>query len=493
MEVLAVLHHILPGHNGADGGGIGGGAADALFLQGPDKGGLGVPGRGLGELLVGLGGRALELLALLQVGQRRGDLVGLLVLALFIDRQEAGELHLGPAGLEDITGALHLDAHAVIDGGGHLAGQEPAPDELIQAELLGGQVLLDGLGGELHVGGTDGFVGVLGSRLGLEPAGSGGQILLTVPGGHEGAGGGDGLLGDAQGVGTHVGDQTHGAFPFDVHAFVELLGDGHGPAGTHVQLPAGLLLEGAGDERRSGGTAFVLALDVADGEGRVSDALQNLIHLLLGLKLHLLFPAPELGLEGSKVGGNAVKGGLQGPVFLRHKGPDLGLPLGHQSCGHGLDAAGGQAPADLLPQQGGQLIAHDPVQDAAGLLGVHQVLVDLPGSSNALGNDLFRDFVEGDPAGLGVRQIQQLLQVPGNGFSFPVRVGCQVHLLAGVGGVLQRSDGLLLSFDGLVVRLEAVFQIHAHLALGQVADMPHGGQHLVAGPQIFSDGLCLGR
>ena len=69
MEVLAVLDHILPVHNGGDGGGVGGGPADPLLLQGPDEGGLGVPGGGLGELLLGLGGRLGQGLPLLEVGQ----------------------------------------------------------------------------------------------------------------------------------------------------------------------------------------------------------------------------------------------------------------------------------------------------------------------------------------------------------------------------------------------------------------------------------------
>ena len=63
--------------------------------------------------------------------------------------------------------------------------------------------------------------------------------------------------------------------------------------------------------------------------------------------------------------------GVQGPVLLRLKGLDLPLPVVHHPGGHGLDPPGGEASADLLPQQGAQLVAHDAVQNPAGLLGVH--------------------------------------------------------------------------------------------------------------------------
>ena len=47
---------------------------------------------------------------------------------------------------------------------------------------------------------------------------------------------------------------------------------------------------------------------------------------------------------------------------------------------------------------GAELIAHDAVQNAAGLLGVHQILIDGPGVVHALGDHLVGDLVEGDPA-----------------------------------------------------------------------------------------------
>ena len=184
---------------------------------------------------------------------------------------------------------------------------------------------------------------------------------------------------------------------------------------------------------------------------------------------------------------------LDGPVLLGLEGPNLLLPLHHQAGGHRLHPAGGQAPADLLPQQGGELIAHDPVQNAPGLLGVHQILVDGPGLGDGLVDHLLGDLVKGHPVGLVVGDVQQLLQMPGDGLPLPVRVGGQIDFAALLGRLLQVADGVLLALDGLVVGLKAVFHVHAQLALGQVPDMAHGRLHLIPRSKVFPDGLGLGR
>ena len=93
---------------------------------------------------------------------------------------------------------------------------------------------------------------------------------------------------------------------------------------------------------------------------------------------------------------------VQCPVLLGDEFLYFLFPLGHQAHGHRLHPARGEAPADLLPQQRREAIAHDAVQHAPGLLGVHQVLVDVPGSGDALLHHLFGDLIKGDPAGLGV-------------------------------------------------------------------------------------------
>ena len=184
---------------------------------------------------------------------------------------------------------------------------------------------------------------------------------------------------------------------------------------------------------------------------------------------------------------------VQGPVLLGDEGLDVGLPLAHHPGGHGLDPPGGKTPADLLPQQGGDLIAHDAVQHPARLLGVHQIHIDGPGVGDGVVDHLLGDLVEGHPVGLVVRDAQHLLQVPGDGLALPVGVGGEEHFLALLGGFFQLVNELFLALDGLVVQFKAVLHVHAQLALGQVAHVAHGGLHLIARAQIFADGLGLRR
>ena len=74
----------------------------------------------------------------------------------------------------------------------------------------------------------------------------------------------------------------------------------------------------------------------------------------------------------------------------------------------GLDTACGQTPPDLFPQQRGKLVAHDSVQNPPRLLGVHQIIVDIPGVADRLLDHLLGDFVKGHPLRLPVGKVQQL-------------------------------------------------------------------------------------
>ena len=410
MEVLPLLADIAPVQDGGDRGGVGRGPADALLLHGPDEGGVGIVGGGQGEVLVPAEGLQRQDLALAHGGQGGLLLALLLVLALLVNGGVAGELQAGGAGPEAVLPVEDLHADAVIDGVGHLTGQKAAPDEPIEPVLLPGEAGLHVLRRPADVAGPDGLVGVLGVGLGLVVVGLGGIVRLAVAAEDKVLGGGDGLLTDAQRVGTHVGDKAHTALALDVHALVELLGDGHGPPGGHAQLAGGLLLQGGGGEGRRGGALLVRPLHALDGEDAVLRLPDHGVHLRLRAELRFLAVLPVVaGGKGRLPGLPAQKLRVQGPVLLRLEGVDLPVPVVHHPGGDGLHPSGGEAPLDLLPHHRGDLIAHQPVQDAPGLLGVHQVLVDVPGGPDALQHHVLRDLVEGHPPGLLVRQVQKLL------------------------------------------------------------------------------------
>ena len=349
-----------------------------------------------GEALQGQG------LPLLELRQGGFLLLFFLVLALLVDGGIASEFQAGGAGPEVVAPGPDLHGDTVVHGVGHLASHVAAPNEFIEPVLFPRQVRLQVLRGPADVAGADGLVSVLGIGLGLIAVGFG--VGVPVAAQDERLGLRQGLLAEAQGVGTHIGDEAHGALPGDVHALVELLGDGHSPPGGHAQLPGSLLLHGGGGKRGRGAALLVGALHALHREGGMLRLLDHRVHF--GLALQFRLPAVLPVVAGGEGLVPAQEAGVQGPVFLGLERLDLPLPVVHHPGGHGLDPPGGEATADLLPEEGAQLVAHQAVQDAPGLLGVHQVLVNGPGGLDALLDHLFCNLVEGHPLGLLVRQVQ---------------------------------------------------------------------------------------
>ena len=206
MEPLVLLIHIFPVLNGGHNGGIGGRTAYALFLHGLDQRGLRIPGRGLGKVLLLPDVRGLGPVTLEKFRQGAAHSLGLLVLALLVHRQEAVEFHALVGGTEGMSGTPGVDGYRIIQGICHLGGQEPAPDQLIQPVLVLGEAPLNPFRVQLHMGGTDGLVGILGTGLGLEGMEAPIVVGSTVPALDETLRRSHGLIAEPQGVGTHIGD-----------------------------------------------------------------------------------------------------------------------------------------------------------------------------------------------------------------------------------------------------------------------------------------------
>ena len=128
-----------------------------------------------------------------------------------------------------------------------------------------------------------------------------------------------------------------------------------------------------------------------------------------GIHLGFVFQLPLFGIAmvvGFEYAGliQQLQLRFQRPVFLRLECTDLIFPIHNQTGGNRLDTTGRQASADLLPQQRRQLIAYDPVQDTACLLGIHQVIVDGTGVGNRLRHHPLGNFIKGNTPGLFLRQ-----------------------------------------------------------------------------------------
>ena len=395
-------------------------------------------------------------------------------------------------GPEHVIAAGGLDGNGVIEGVGHLAGHKPAPDQLIEPVLVLGQISGNGLRVQAHIAGADGFVGVLGGIFRLELPVRAVVIGRAVTAGDKLLGCLQRVVGQTGGVGTHIGNQTQRTLAGDVDALIQLLGNGHGAFGGHIQLPGRLLLEGGSNERRRGGTLLFGPLDAGHGEAALLQRGHHRLDFLDILQFPLFGVAVEPGLELAGLA-HPLQHHVQCPILLGLKGADFVLPVHHHAGGHRLDPSGGQAPTDLLPKQGAQLIAHNAVQNAPGLLSVHQIVINATGRFNGLGDHIFRNLIERHPQCLLIGDVQQSFQMPGNGLAFPVRVGCQIDVLAALGRFFQIGNDRFLALHGDIVGFKIIFKIDAHLAFGQVPQVTHAGLDLILGPQILANGFGLGR
>ena len=357
-----------------------------------------------------------------------------------------------------------------------------------------------------------GLLGVAG--LGGKLAGAGAEVVLAVLLADAAAGGVDRLVAEVHRVGAHVGDET---------ALVEALGRAHGFPGREPQLAVGLLLQGAGGERRHGlshrglllygghlpGIGLHLDLELA-GLGLAQQP-----HLAAGLKGAgalievgasgdpLPFQMAELGLKASFA---LLQPGLEVPVAAAAESPAGPLALHEQAHCHRLNPAGAQPPRHLFPQQRRKGVTHQPIEDAPGFLGMHQLHIEVAGVLESPADGLFGDLVKHHALHrhLGAEQLQQ---VPADRFPLPVFVSCQQQLVGALEGILELLDHLFLVLRHHVEGLEVGGGVDAEIGplltlvsrrnltgvIGQVADVPHRGFHLEVLGKEAADGAGLRR
>ncbi len=138
----------------------------------------------------------------------------------------------------------------------------------------------------------------------------------------------------------------------------------------------------------------------------------------------------------------------------------LALALHDDPGGHRLHAARRQLRHDLLPQHGGDLVAVEAVEDAAGLLGVDQVLVEVAQVLHGRADRRLGDLVEDHPAHRDLR-LERLQQVPGDGLALAVGVGGEQELVDRLQRVLELGDLALLLRRDDVERGELVVDVDA--------------------------------
>ena len=401
-----------------------------------------------------------------------------------------------PLRLEEALARLDFDVRDGEDGRVHLARDEPAVDQLVELELVDREAVADPLGGQAEVGRPYRLVRLLRglARGVLERLG--GQIAVAVLVLDQFPDALERLLRDAEAVRPHVGDQADRPGPVHVDPLVQLLGDHHRPLAGEPEPDRPLLLEGARLERRIG---LVLLLRLLDPGDRVGRRRQGVVHgagvdLVPGLEL-LAFPLGQGRLKAVGFGPRARRADRRGdpPVFLRDERPDLLLAVGDQPDRDRLHPPGAQVPGDLAPQQGADLVTHEPVEEPPRLLRVDQVHVDRADVLERLLDGAVGDLVERDPAHPLVGESQGHLEVPGDGFPLAVGVGREVDDV-GLGGLLlQFGDGRLLLVGDEISGLVAVRHVDADVPalFGEVADVPHARLDHVTRTEELVDRLGL--
>ncbi|MCY1518680.1 hypothetical protein D9M68_534030 [compost metagenome] len=434
-------------------------------------------------------------------------------------RQDAGvavELEDAALGAQFELAGSDADAGGQVLGRRHLAGDELAPDQVVEA--LGITLHAGQLGRlEVDVGRADGLVRFLGAFLARIEVRLGRQVFLAELAVDEATHHVDGVGREVGRVGTHIGD---------VAGLVETLGHHHGLLHAEAEAVARRLLQGGGNEGRgrTTGGRFVLAL--GDRIGRRLELLQGRHGLGFVQRLEgLAILASHLEAHLGALGGAEVS--VHFPVLFRHEGADLALALHHQLHRHRLHTAGGQAAGDLLPEQRRDHVAHHAVEEAARLLGVDAVDIEVAGLGEGLLDGLLGDLVEHHALVAAVIATDRFPQVPGDGLPFAVQVGCEIDGVGILGQAAQLFDHLLLAGKDLVLGLPAMVRVDTHagdqLALGlllggqgrslgsglatlgrllggtgrttgrQVTDVADARLHHVLVAQVLVDGLGLGR
>ena len=196
-----------------------------------------------------------------------------------VPEHRAGRAQDGEVG-RAVPPRLDLDRRHVAHRRRHLRGHEAVPDQPVELQLVRLHVAGDGLGRKLQRGGPYGLVRVLDVLLLLVAPRLRGQARLPVGRADVLAHRDERLVGDADGVGPHVGDEADRAELADRLALVEPLGEGHGLADREADRAGRRLLQLRGGEGRGRVLAPLAGLDRRDAQGGGVDVR---LHLLGGL------------------------------------------------------------------------------------------------------------------------------------------------------------------------------------------------------------------
>ncbi len=516
----AELEHVLAGEDRVDDRRVGARPADAHLLQRPGQRGFAVAIRRLRRVALRLQRRAPQRLAQRNRRQHRLAIgqIGLGIVRAFDVRPEiAGKLDRLADGLERRPVDLDADGDAVSAGVGHLAGDRPLPDQVVELELVGTEASAERFREvEIVAGGPNRLVGLLRVlHLRLIHARRRRQVFVAVLRSDQTPGRLDRHRGQRGRVGSHVRD---------VAVLVKALGHLHRVPGGESVLAVRLLLQRAGRKGRIGARACTVCLPgsppgmatersrssqfrrltlVEQQQSRILQVAGGRIEVAAGRDLS----APhrdQLGLEGRAA--RLGEASQQVPERGRLKGHPLSLTLDDQPYRDALHPAGRKPRADLPPQKWGYVVAIKAINDSPHLLGAHQIVVNLPRTLQRVEDRFLGDFVE-DESMDGHPGMQDFAEVPTDGFSFAIFIRGQKQFAGPFQQTLEFANLLAFGVWNDVNRFKAVVYIDSQIgpvlflvlfgdflgALRQVADMADACLDRVTAAQKLADGPGFGR
>ena len=354
----------------------------------------------------------------------------ILLFSFTVNLQETCKTQSGTGSAETVFPRCQFYRQRVIQRRTHLTGNKAFPDQFIKTILIFGQRVFDTVRCSVYVCRADGFVSILCFPFGFIYNTF--RIYIFLSKGvldvfHCGC---ISFIGNTEGIGTDIRNQTDSAFPFDIHAFIQLLGDHHGFLCGHVQVLAGFLLHGTCCKRCNGlflsGACFYFChfkfLAFQTFQYCICFRFIGKFHFFIALAIEFCFKSFTCFV---------CQLCSQCPIFFGNKVSDFFFSVTDQTQGDRLYTAATEAFFHLFPQQIADGIANDSVQYTSCLLCIYQIHIDFSGLCDGFFNSRFGDFIECDSADIFFFfQIQCVKQMPADGFPFTVRVSCEINFIS---------------------------------------------------------------
>ena len=238
----------------------------------------------------------------------------------------------------------------------------------------------------------------------------------------------------------------------DLDALVELLGDHHRLRRREAELPRRVLLEGRGDEGRRRVLAPLAPVDRLDHERTRARPPRRWPASRPRWRARSSAPAFSRSVATNSGGAAAARWAWRLQYSWGTKARISRSRSQIRRTATDWTRPGRQTPADLLPEEGADLVADQAVEDAPRLLGVDPLLVDPPGLLERGLDRLLGDLVEEDAVDLVRRELELLGDVPADRLALPVGVGGDVERLGLLARLLQLVQRLRLRPDRDVLR-----------------------------------------